>query len=198
MWNRPIAFVGSSVTYEADIAAGELMSHLQIVHKERRDELQKLLDVDLDWRLNQVSDGQRRRIQIMLGLLQPFKVLLIDEFTVDLDVLARRDLMKYLRKEADERGCTILYCTHIFDGMDDWPTQSIFMAEGRIEHVYNHPLPSPLYNLVLQFMIDAKEKNKAKSEPNLTEEFGGAGYSAGRIMPSTQYFPKNRMNDYMF
>ena len=34
----------------------------------------QLLDVDLDWRLNRVSDGQRRRVQICLGLLQPYRV----------------------------------------------------------------------------------------------------------------------------
>jgi hypothetical protein len=37
----------------------------------------------------QVSDGQRRRVQICVGLLRPFKVLLLDEITVDLDVLGR-------------------------------------------------------------------------------------------------------------
>lgn len=34
----------------------------------------KLLDVDLSWRLNKVSDGQRRRVQICMGLLKPYQV----------------------------------------------------------------------------------------------------------------------------
>jgi CCR4-NOT complex subunit CAF16 len=137
----------------------------------------------------------------MLGLLQPFKVLLIDEFTVDLDVLARRDLLDYLKRETVERGSTILYCTHIFDGMDDWPTHSIFMAEGRIQNLLSHPLPRPLYQMALDFMLESRQRtdnsNQANAEP-LIEEFGGQGFSAGRIMPSTQYFQKNRMNDYRF
>lgn len=44
------------------------------VDEQRRDKLIRLLDIDLDWRLNKVSDGQRRRIQICLGLLKPYKV----------------------------------------------------------------------------------------------------------------------------
>ena len=40
----------------------------------RRQRLIDLLDVDLDWRMNKVSDGQRRRVQICMGLLKPFKV----------------------------------------------------------------------------------------------------------------------------
>ena len=40
----------------------------------RRQHLIELLDIDLDWRLNRISDGQRRRVQICMGLLKPYKV----------------------------------------------------------------------------------------------------------------------------
>ena len=48
------------------------------VDPDRRDRLIRLLDIDLNWRLNKVSDGQRRRVQIAMGLLKPYKVLLLD------------------------------------------------------------------------------------------------------------------------
>lgn len=41
---------------------------------DRRDKLIELLDIDLQWRMHKVSDGQRRRVQICLGLLHPYKV----------------------------------------------------------------------------------------------------------------------------
>ena len=34
----------------------------------------QVLDIDPNWRMHLVSDGQRRRVQIALGLLKPFKV----------------------------------------------------------------------------------------------------------------------------
>lgn len=40
----------------------------------RRAALIELLDIDLSWRMHKVSDGQRRRVQIAMGLLRPFKV----------------------------------------------------------------------------------------------------------------------------
>ena len=40
----------------------------------RREELIDLLDIDLEWRMHKVSDGQRRRVQICMGLLQSYKV----------------------------------------------------------------------------------------------------------------------------
>lgn len=47
--------------------------------RERRDELVRVLDVDEDWRMNLVSDGERRRVQLCIGLVRPWSVLLLDE-----------------------------------------------------------------------------------------------------------------------
>lgn len=40
----------------------------------RREKLIDLLDINLYWRMHKVSDGQKRRVQICMGLLHPFKV----------------------------------------------------------------------------------------------------------------------------
>jgi hypothetical protein len=40
----------------------------------RRKKLIDLLDIDLQWRMHKVSDGQRRRVQICMGFLHPYKV----------------------------------------------------------------------------------------------------------------------------
>jgi CCR4-NOT complex subunit CAF16 len=44
------------------------------VDPERRQQLIHLLDINLNWRLNRVSHGQRRRVQICMGLLKPYQV----------------------------------------------------------------------------------------------------------------------------
>jgi hypothetical protein len=48
-------------------------------HKERRDRLLDILDVDLDWHMHSISDGERRRVQLCMGLMIPWDVLLLDE-----------------------------------------------------------------------------------------------------------------------
>ena len=55
---------------------------------ERRDMLLDLLDVDLSWKMHMISDGERRRVQLCMGLMAPWDLLLLDEVTVDLDVQA--------------------------------------------------------------------------------------------------------------
>ena len=116
---RTVAFAGYGCPLQADIPVHSMMEKLQAENPERRDELIELLGVDPNWRMHQVSDGQRRRVQIFLGLLRPFKILLLDEVTVSLDVVVRQDLLQYLRKESETRGATIIYATHIFDGLDE-------------------------------------------------------------------------------
>ena len=36
-------------------------------------------------------------------------MLLLDEITVDLDVLGRADLLQFLQEECEQRGATIIY-----------------------------------------------------------------------------------------
>jgi CCR4-NOT complex subunit CAF16 len=131
-WEREVAFAGYAVPLAADVPAGEMLSRAPGGTPERVAELIRVLDIDPTWRMHRVSDGQRRRVQIAMGLAREFKILLLDEITVDLDVLGRADLMAYLIKECDVRGATIVYATHIFDGLDAWPTHVAFLARGQM------------------------------------------------------------------
>ncbi|KAG8914257.1 CCR4-NOT regulatory complex component [Tulasnella sp. 417] len=112
-------------------------------HKERRDKLLDILDVDLDWRMHQISDGERRRVQLVMGLMSPWDVLLLDEVTVDLDVLVRSDLLAFLKAESESRDATILYATHIFDGISHFPTHVAHMRDGAFLETLSWP-PPPL------------------------------------------------------
>ncbi|KAH3668015.1 hypothetical protein OGAPHI_001769 [Ogataea philodendri] len=100
--------------------------------KERRDQLINMLDIDITWRMNQCSDGERRRVQLCMGLLKPWDLLLLDEVTVDLDVLVRARLLAFLQQETESRNATIVYATHIFDGLGEWPTEIVHFRGGCI------------------------------------------------------------------
>merc|ERR1712176_312293 len=108
----------------------DMMKKLQEQYPERRKNLYRLLGINPDWRMHQVSDGQRRRVQIMLGPLKPFRVCFMDEITTDLDVVVRQDLIRYLQDISDKEGCTIVYATHIFDGLSTWATHILRISDG--------------------------------------------------------------------
>ncbi|GBG80147.1 hypothetical protein CBR_g30515 [Chara braunii] len=131
-WSKTIGGAGD-IPLQGDFSAEHMIFGVNGIDPERRDRLIDLLDIDLEWRMHKVSDGQRRRVQICMGLLRPYKVLLLDEITVDLDVVARMDLLQFFVEECEQRGCAILYATHIFDGLDTWATHVAYVAFGRLE-----------------------------------------------------------------
>jgi CCR4-NOT complex subunit CAF16 len=136
-----VAFLGGAFPFDVDVGVDEILARQQDVDGARRDHLLSVLGVDPRWRMSRVSDGQRRRVQILLGLLHPAEVLLLDEVTTDLDVIARSDLLAFLRRESEERGATILYASHILDALDRWATHLAWLDGGamrvmcRIEEV---------------------------------------------------------------
>ena len=109
---------------------------------ERRDMLVRVLGINLEWRMNRVSDGQRKKVRTMLKLLRPFKLAVIDEFVVELDIFARKRFMDYLARECDERGAAVVYATHIFDQADDWSTHIMFVNADRSLSPVNAIRPS--------------------------------------------------------
>jgi CCR4-NOT complex subunit CAF16 len=112
---KPIGFLISHVSRAMNpvVRSDILVSHfLDSVggyrHKERRDLLLDLLDIDLDWHMHNISDGERRRVQLCMGLMAPWDVLLLDEVTVDLDVLVRHQLLEFLKNDSEARDATII------------------------------------------------------------------------------------------
>jgi CCR4-NOT complex subunit CAF16 len=123
-----VALLGGSFPLDVDVGVDEILARQEGVDEQRLHTLVQLLAVEPRWRMSRVSDGQRRRVQILLALLRPSEVLLLDEVTTDLDVIARADLLAFLRDEP----ATILYATHIFDGLDAWATHLAFLDGGRV------------------------------------------------------------------
>ncbi|KAI1331958.1 ABC transporter [Xylariaceae sp. FL0255] len=117
-----------------DIGVGELLRSVGgDAYPERRDELIGVLDIDVSWRMSAVSDGERRRVQLAMGLVRPWTILLLDEITVDLDVLSRAEFLGWLKQETETRECTIVYATHILDNLAGWPTHLVHMHLGTVQ-----------------------------------------------------------------
>lgn len=196
-WQQDIAFAGYSVPLTGDFPAGQMIDSIRDVPDERRKRLMEVLDINEKWRMHQVSDGQRRRVQLAIGLLKPFEVLLLDEVTVDLDALARASLLSFLKEEARDRGATIVYTTHIFDGMEAWPDHILMAAAGKIRRsapITDFPEleEGTMLELVDKWLREekelakvAKEEGKMKNEPKRKFDYSfNNGYVAGTLVTS--------------
>jgi CCR4-NOT complex subunit CAF16 len=84
--------------------------------------LLKMLDVDVNWDIRLISQGEQKRVQLLHRLHCDRPVVLLDEATADLDVDQRHALLRFLYMESASRGVTVVYATHILEGLNGWAT----------------------------------------------------------------------------
>ena len=127
-----VEILGGRFPFEVDLRVDEILDRQVGIDEARKQRLIEVLGVDVGWHMHECSDGQRRRVQLLLGLMRPRELLLLDEITTDLDLVARQDLLAFLREESEVRQTTILYATHIFDTLDVWATDMVYLVGGRV------------------------------------------------------------------
>jgi len=146
----------------------------KVVDSARCKHLAEVLQVNLDWKINSISDGQRRRCQL-LEILVPYRpVYLMDEITSDLDIFSREGILAFLKAESELRGCTIFYCTHIFDHLEGWASHMLHLSKGQVQKAcamseieeYAKLIAdgslTPLYSLVRSYMYGEYDKESGK------------------------------------
>ncbi|XP_072967541.1 ABC transporter I family member 19-like [Typha angustifolia] len=191
-WSRTIGSAGD-VPLQGDFSAEHMIFGVEGIDPVRREKLIDLLDIDLNWRMHKVSDGQRRRVQICMGLLHLYKVLLLDEITVDLDVVTRMDLLEFFKEECEERGATIVYATHIFDGLETWATDVAYIQDGELKRSAKlsdvHELKSAnnLLSVVESWLRSETKLPRKESVPSSikstgTSPFGSSPFRSSRHM----------------
>ncbi|MFI9182869.1 ABC transporter ATP-binding protein [Streptomyces goshikiensis] len=94
-----------------------------------------ITDVDLTSRAGalagNLSGGQRSRVSLAVALLGTPELLVLDEPTVGLDPVLRRDLWNLFHDIAATRGATILVSSHVMDEAERCH-DLLLMREGRI------------------------------------------------------------------
>ena len=99
----------------------------------RAAELAELLDLAdfADRRVKTYSGGQRRRLDIALGLVHQPAVLFLDEPTTGLDPQSRANLWDHIRALRD-RGTTVFLTTHYLEEADALCDRLMIMDHGQV------------------------------------------------------------------
>ena len=103
---------------------------------ERKKRMEQLL-IDFDLveirkkRNEDLSIGQRRRVQVAREFMHDMELLFLDEPTAGLDPSARRKLLDYLKNKV-ETGLTIFYTTHILSEAEYLCDQIAIIDKGKI------------------------------------------------------------------
>jgi ABC-2 type transport system ATP-binding protein len=90
--------------------------------------------VQADQRVAQLSRGERAGLSLALALAQGPELLLLDEPTLGLDVVAKRAFLEALLRVGLEQDCTVIYCSHLMDEIERLAEQLIVIERGRLRY----------------------------------------------------------------
>ena len=85
-----------------------------------------------DARISSLSGGQRRRLDVALGIVGRPELLFLDEPTTGFDPQARRDFWELIRGLGGAGGTTILLTTHYLDEAEQLADRVGVIAAGRM------------------------------------------------------------------
>ncbi|GAA2813061.1 ABC transporter ATP-binding protein [Saccharopolyspora taberi] len=117
----------------------ELLAHLgeyYAPYREPRDVDELIAAVGLTEhghkRAGQLSGGQRRRLDVAIGIVGRPELLFLDEPTVGFDPQARRDFHDLVHRLADDENTGVLLTTHDLDEAEKLADRILILAGGRV------------------------------------------------------------------
>jgi ABC-2 type transport system ATP-binding protein len=138
---RSIGYVSQSGGTSSYARAGEEVMDHGMLYGRTKAQVQKrgkeLFDeLQLDGLWNRLpktmSGGQKRRLDIAMGLIHDPTLVFLDEPTTGLDPQARANLWEHIADLRNRRGATVFLTTHYLDEADALSDRIIIIDQGRI------------------------------------------------------------------
>lgn len=116
---------------------GEYYAHYDTAERRRPIPTDKLLEMvglteHAHKTVAQLSGGQRRRVDVAIGLVGNPELLFLDEPTVGFDPKARREFHEVIHRLSDLTDMTILLTTHDLDEAEKLSDRILILANGEI------------------------------------------------------------------
>jgi ABC-2 type transport system ATP-binding protein len=134
-WRARIGVVLQTATDAADLSVAEMVRHVAAFYPRPRplDEVLEMVGLrdQARSRIRTLSGGQRRRVDVALGIVGRPELLFLDEPTTGFDPEARRQFWDLIRTVTAE-GTTILLTTHYLDEAEALADRLAVIARGVI------------------------------------------------------------------
>ncbi|MEI8003912.1 MAG: ATP-binding cassette domain-containing protein, partial [Methanothrix sp.] len=109
-------------------------------YQSRLKELVELLDVQdhLQTQLRRLSLGERMKVELIGALLHSPELLFLDEPTIGLDVVSKKNIRQFLRQIHQDEGVTLVLTSHDMDDISEVCQRAVIINKGSL--VYDGPL----------------------------------------------------------
>lgn len=101
---------------------------------DRADFIQKCekFRLPMDKKIKEFSTGMKRKLQVLAAISHDAKLLILDEPTAGLDVVARDQLLNLLREYMEQEGRAILISSHISSDLEGFCDDIYMIDDGEI------------------------------------------------------------------
>ena len=86
-------------------------------------------------KIGQLSRGERAGLNLALALAQSPELLVLDEPTLGLDVVAKRAFLESLMYSNAADDCTVIYCSHQMEEIERVADNLIILERGRLKNM---------------------------------------------------------------
>lgn len=108
-------------------------------------------DIDPKQKVSGLSRGERAGFSLSLALAQQPKLLILDEPTLGLDVVAKQSFLESLMLIGTEQDAAIIYCSHQMEEIERLADNLILMEKGRL---INNCTPDEFLSRVTAWTVD--------------------------------------------
>lgn len=132
---KEIGYLPSEIFYYDNMKVKDLLKYSASFYKKdcskRMKELAKMMDLDLNKKIDDLSLGNKKKVGIVQGLLHEPKLIILDEPTSGLDPLMQQKFFELLEEE-NKKGATILFSSHILSEVQRLCNRVAIIKEGKI------------------------------------------------------------------
>jgi iron complex transport system ATP-binding protein len=125
-----------------------------------------------DYWMEELSGGQKQRVILARALAQQPALLLLDEPTQHLDIGGKLELLRRLRRLADENRHTVLVVTHELDLAADFADRVVLLNKGKClrtgtpAEVYDRALLEEVFEVPLDIEMRANGRPRVSLRAN--------------------------------
>lgn len=162
---RKLSVITQEYSMRQDMTMDEIMEYQGRLYRMKLSDIRRKTDELLEFcgltahrrkTVRKLSGGMKRKLMVCRALLTEPEILLLDEPTVGMDALARRQMWELLRK-LNAGGMTILLTTHYIEEAQMLCGRVAMMEKGRIEAVNT---PAGFIDGLGAFAVDEGEASR--------------------------------------
>ena len=160
-----IGYVNEEHTLPTWMSAGEVTQMQKALYPQWRQDIYDSVignfDVEPEQKVAGLSRGERAGLNLSMALAQSPELLILDEPTLGLDVVAKQAFLEALMHTETDNNTTIVYCSHQMEEIERVADNLIIIEKGQVKYTAS---PDELLERISYWICNFETKGPAEQD----------------------------------